>query len=607
EKNILNVIKFFDSEDIILPIDKLKNFFFDKSQTPQLLRDVFLTDLENRGLISINKTRGKEVISISKINEEDLKEKLKDLKEKIKPLKIADKNFYHIYTIKQKGYSLVYLTDFIDELENLLSLKTTLIGNKYSSYVKKMLFLRIYYVFIDLLTRNFLPLDIELSNFSENLKEEKKTKLNLEYIKEKLTEFGLDSINIDNFPELMKFNQEFSNLINILENPIDIKKLEERAKEYHKINKDLVNVQGEPFSFKTLQQNKNKKFKSPYFNLIYYDLKLDIEKLFNSPVILKLNNIYNKIKEIKNNYTEIKAILSGKEYKTQLTKTIYQKTKTLSNFKFIKPSKNIEDLNDLLSFLDELKKNVSKIYLPIQSILGRHLRTNQYSLLDNIYFYEEKIEEYSQEINKRLSYLENKKIYNRKKEILNLKNFRKLNILEYVNKIDNCQELVELMELTNEIFHRLNNEIDYLKNILEQIEEIAFTYFKTFKDLRASEKVFKSFNMNSYVEICKKYQLLLNKFKLNKKNLTFIDLCENLLGYKDRIEKGFKENIEKKFDKITREIYLKLIYKFESKKSFNKLEFNEVIKKFNLSNEEGEKILNNLIENNLIEKRYHFT
>ena len=69
---------------------------------------IFLKDLENRGFIEVRNEGGVNKIFLRDYNFEDTVEKLSNLKEKLRSLQLKNKNFYHLFTFKQRGFSLIY-------------------------------------------------------------------------------------------------------------------------------------------------------------------------------------------------------------------------------------------------------------------------------------------------------------------------------------------------------------------------------------------------------------------------------------------------------------------------------------------------------------------
>ena len=88
---------------------------------------------------------------------------LDELKRNLKNLKIKDRNFYHVYTFKQKDYSLIFLDDFLNVLESLMKLEVCNNSNKQFNHTKFMLFLRIFDVFEQIINRIFIPMEVKIT------------------------------------------------------------------------------------------------------------------------------------------------------------------------------------------------------------------------------------------------------------------------------------------------------------------------------------------------------------------------------------------------------------------------------------------------------------
>ena len=84
----------------------------------------------------------------------------RDVNEKIKNLTVKDKNFFHIFTFKKYGYSLIFLQDFLDTLELLTDFSADI--DEVLILRKQFLFIRICSVFNDIMNQIFLPLDLSL-------------------------------------------------------------------------------------------------------------------------------------------------------------------------------------------------------------------------------------------------------------------------------------------------------------------------------------------------------------------------------------------------------------------------------------------------------------
>ncbi|MHA1343146.1 MAG: hypothetical protein ACTSQG_04115, partial [Promethearchaeota archaeon] len=612
EKNIFQLIKNFSNDNLEFSIEEIREFFFDKSDTPSLLKDVFLTDLENRGLITIRKGKKKEVskIRLVRISELALEQKLNNLRTKIKRLRIKDRNFYHIFTIKQKNFSLIYLNDFINELDRLLNLKIDTTFNPYALSTKKILFERIFHFFNNIIDKIFIPLDNEISIFRKHLLDEKDEKFQFSYINSKLREFGLKDINIKNFSEIRELDEKLSDIIKKIIIPVDKKNLEENCQFYYKIHKNDVRLAGERFSYLKLQQNKLKKeFDKPYLNYLFFEMIEEKEQCMNDEVLKDINTIKKKIDKINTSYIGIKGQITKVSIgdSSQIALKIYEKVKNLSSFEFVASSRKVETLKDIIEFLNDLSEKVNSIHMPISQILMRKGRGKLQSLLDKIYFAEKSIKDHKQNIDATLKYLKQRNIISNESKIKKNKTvFDNLDYSDFILKIDSCQNLLELEEESKDIYNKMQIKLDSLNLIMDNLKNETYKFFKKFKDINALQTLFDSLEMKAYSKVCRSYLTQLKTFLIKDQEISFIDTCSNLLKLKKRIEKGYEEGLKKQLDEDTQMIYLELNDTYRNKKWFSELEWNKIIKKYNLTQEKAVKILHDLQDKKIIEKRYYF-
>ncbi|KKN29119.1 hypothetical protein LCGC14_0847430, partial [marine sediment metagenome] len=301
ENNILQLLSEFSKRSINLTINTLKLYFFETTESPGLLEDVILNDLENRGIIEISSDK---TITLTKRSDELLKIKLEEVKDTIETLHIRDKNFYHIFTFKRRGFSLIFMNEFLNALELLLDLNIDV--NEEVIFIRQILFNRIISVFEGFLNQVFLPLDVEISNFKISFENEKKAQFNAEYFNSKLKELGFKNVKIENFTELREIEVIFSEAINLLDDPIDKNRIRGEASVYQKVHSEEVNLREQSFSYINLSRSKlDNQFEDPFLNLIYQKLLEKKEQVLNSKIFKDLKNIKETIEDIINKYKMI--------------------------------------------------------------------------------------------------------------------------------------------------------------------------------------------------------------------------------------------------------------------------------------------------------------
>lgn len=608
EANILKMIQDFDRDGIKLKIDELHNFFFDISNNPALFKDVFLTDLENRGLIDL---KGKEkLVILVKFDISQLQSDLDDLRDTINRLKIKDQNFYHIFTIKQKGYSIIYLNYFLDVLQNLINLKDSKNSNIHFEHTKFILFKRIYKVCNDIINHIFLPLDVAISNVESKLSKLTEENLNTEFINLKLKEYGCEEIDIENFLEIKEFRKKFDSLIKSFSGQIDKEKLEEDIKFYHKIHKKDVRVAGEPFSYLKLTQNKLKEdFKPPFLNFLYRSLDINISHHEEDEVIKEIEMIHKLIKEVDYNYRGIKGQIS----KVSLSDTdsvayiIYKKLKDLSEFKFVKTSRKIDNLKEVREFLFSLNTDVQKVISPITQILKREGRGKPKSLLDKIYESEGEITKTINILKERINFLNEKQIpkdEKTKNKLINAtKEFDYIKIKQILNE---CKDLSELSTQSNEIYRKLQFEISKKQDALFLINENAIEYFENFKDLNSLKLIFKSLGMGGYEKVIDNYLNSIRRLQQKDVQIPFHEIVNQLISHRNRIEEGHNKTLKEELPEIAQKLYKALYDKYSRSSNFSEKDLLSLAKHLNLDENDLENAMDELFKKNLLEKRFHF-
>lgn len=601
EKNILKIIRHFHQLDVKLDIEKLSFFLFDTSVHQDLLKKIFLKDLENRGLIKIED----ENLRIMEVSNEILKDNLQQINPLIKNLQIDDKNFYHIFTFKQRDYSLIYLKEFINTLQKLLEIEKPKSFHKYFSETRKILFLRIYEVFKGILNCNFLSLDKKVSNIEEILTNKKKEKLSLDYINNKLSEYGL-YIKLENFDKIKQLEDEFNSIIKYVKEPVDLDEMDNYAKNYYKTHKTDVNLAREPFSYLRLRDNKlEENMQEPFLNLIYFRLTKKSEQYFKKEIFEKIRKIKDLISKISENYRQINSLTSmvNLDNSSKLAKKIFQKINSLSEFEFIKPNKDLKSTDQVFEFLKKLNKELNEVIVPISRILKKR---GGKSLIMRIKDSEIYINSVKKRFQNHIEYLKAKK--NIKEDLKGKFElfFVKTDFDEYINMIENSESLPILEENAGEIYTDLKIEEDNLNGT--KIDFFGFLYkkFKNFKNIKSLKLLFNSLGMEGYADICDKYNNQLKKIYEENRNFDFRTAIDNLIRLQERIEKGYEKSLEKKLSETTQNFYINLYESFNEKGWFNSEDLNKIVEEMELNQNQKKELLKELRNSNLIEKRFHF-
>ncbi|MHA1196101.1 MAG: hypothetical protein ACTSRH_05205 [Promethearchaeota archaeon] len=606
ERTILKLIRQFDRFNINFKLKEIESFFFDKSGHDELFREVFITDLENRGLIEYNSST--KFIKLVQIDEELLKNKFNDLKLKIKNFKVKDKRFYHIFTMKQNGYSLIYLEDFLNILENLKNLNKCNNFNEFFKNTKYIVFLRIYEVFNNIIDRIFVPLEISLSKLNEEINNLGLEQPNFDYIEHKLNEYGLESIDIKNLSEIQNLTQQLMDLKNIIYGAVDKDKLEDEVKFYYKINKGNVKVAGEPFSYQRLKENKLKEdFKEPYLNFIYWKFKEDLKKYQENDIIEQINYISELINKIEVNYRNIESHITKIVIKDEnsLAFNIIKKVEHLSKFDFVKKKIKINNLNDIIKFLEELNTEINNIIIPVKIILGRSLYKESKSLTEKIFSIENKIKQHQFEIEEYINFCIEKKVYKDKNELLKIQNQKeKYDNSFYINRIQNCSNLNELADEVSQIERELSFKFSNEKTKLLKINDIVFNYFNDFKDFDSLIPMFESLKMNAYAKQCASYLRNLENFKQKYEN--YKSIINTLLSLKARIEEGHNKFLKEELTEITLNLYKTLYEDFKEIGYFTEKELIKIAENLHISETQLKEAIKELQNKNLIENKYYF-
>ncbi len=603
EKKILQLLREFSKRSIYLTINTLKAYFFETTESPGLLEDVILNDLENRGIIEIS---SKKTITLVKRNDQLLNSNLKDLIDKIKTLHITDKNFYHLFTFKKKGFSLIFLSDFLDTLEFLLDLNIDI--NEEVLFSRQIVFNRIFSVFEGIFNKIFIPLDVKISNFRTSFENEKKTKFNPDYFNSKLKELGFKNIKIESFPELRKLEDISSETFNLLDDPIDKNQLREEALEYQRKHAEEVNLKGEPFAYLNLQKHKlDNQFEEPFLNLIYQKLLDKKKQVLKSNVFKELKDIKKNIEEIVNNYAIIKRYGEKSSYTGKIAPLIFEKLKNLSKFKFFETGRDVSTLDEMKTTLINLKSEINKKNVEIEFLLKRYRSDKHMNLLDKINLAEVSIESEKLDIEKIIEYLLKKKIIDKVDDIESYANIKEvLDISKYLSKINNCNNLTDLQHLANNISTVLLSRTDLFSTIMDRFRLVTVKYFKDWRNIKSLERLFESLKYTGYANTCKNYLNQLKRFYNENQDIPFINICDDVLSLQTRIEQGYQKILKKKLDEKQQEIFLELHEKFNKIGWFTEADLVSLGKKFKLNPNDITQFIQNLINKDLTERAYRF-
>jgi len=602
---ILNLIKNFNEKSIILKLNDLRNFFFETTKSPTLLNEVFLKDLENRGLIKIKRDNSIELI---KINDSILKKKYKELKEKVNLLNIKDKDFYHIFSIKQKDYRLIFLKDFIDTLDLLINLNDQDNQSEEFLYIRQILFHRIHEIIDGIIDYIFGPLDVELSTFEEKLKNIMEMTLQIDYVNTTLSKIGFKNINIENFNEIIEINKAFSKIINNLKNPTKRKVLRNIAITYYNNHKTNVKLQSEDFSYLKLDKNKlNSDFQRPFLNLNYKKMLEDKEDFLKSPTFQKVENIKRHFIKIEDATNNLKLLFKDRSFTGDLANLMFKKIKILSKYESFEIKDEIKNMDQIIIKLGELKKEIDEKIYPIKILLERKRAQGQISLLDQINRTEISIKSIQNKTKNIIDYLKQKDIIKNEDEVEGYtETIKDLDLIDNVQKIEDCDNLEDLLNQINNSFVLLKTKHDSLKTLKDKITDTTVKFFKKYKDIKSLKRLFMSFKLREYAKLCDKYLQKLQKFYDDTQDFDFKAHIDSIFLSKKRIDEGYEKVLKKKLDEDLQNIFLELNEHFAVKGWFNETELKTILEKFKLNNEEISKIIDTFIQKDLIIKSYRF-
>lgn len=606
EKNILKLLKFLSKYSILLTREELQNFFIDTSTNRDLFKDVFVADLENRGIIDFKQKQ----VFLVELDELSLKQKYDELNRKIKLLRIRDISFYHIFTIKQKDYSLIFLNDFIEVLNKLMDLEESNNQNIHFKYTKNVIFMRIYSVFNQIIDKIFFSMDLKISKLETDLEKISIERLNTDYIELKLKEYGLQNIDIKSFSEVAMYIDNVNKLNNSFHQRVDKLKLNQDLQFYYKIHKKDVRLQSEPFSYLKLQQNKLKSdFNSPYLNYLYHEIINNLKRYDKDPVIEHVDNVKKYIDEVDRKHNGIKSQITKISISDEksLAYCILDAVSRLSTYEFVKREENVENLREIEGFLKGLIKEIERINVPITRILKRASIGPAESLIDKIFNVEQEIRKLESLFKDRITFCIEQNVCENKDELNKLYNvFKVLDLSSYISEIKKCKNLNELADQSDQIFRDLDFEKSKIEGKLLSINSLAYEFFKNFKDLESLIKLFQSFRMRGYAKQCESYIRSIERLKVKNYEIDFKGIINHLLSLRSKIEEGHNKILEEELPETSQMLYQKLYENYSNKGSFSGEELFKIAKKIGLAENDIEQSLDELFKKKLIEKRYSF-
>ena len=606
EKNILQLIKNLDSDRLNLTVNQLKDFFFDTSNNPNLIRAVFLADLENRGLIEIKKKEREKAkkVCLIELNETELEKDLNKLDLNIKHLRIRDKNFYHLFTIKKRGFRVIFLEDFIKTLEKLANLDIRTDFNNHIENTKKLLLSKIYNVANKSVNSVFVPLDEDIESLEKNLIYERDKHINIEYLNSKLQEFGLEDIQIENIREVREFNQKYRNIISKARDPVDKNELINKAQEYFRENRNKLDDRKTLFSLNVLKSNKLKeRLKKPFLNIIYNEMQLEKRAYLESGLLPKIKSLNSLIKKVDDGYKSLKGYFIPKEYSGSIAPKIYAAAVKFFQINLDKQAIAIENIEDIEYFFNNLKSKFDIVHTPAHQIFSRRRQNRQLSLLDSIDREEIWLISSKNQINSIISYLRQKNIIKELDEKFKLSELIEVSVFH--QEIEKTSNLDELFEKSSNINFRLDHENSEIKNfkraLIDQIEQ----HFRNLFDLNSLTAVFKSLKMDPYVKQIQSYLQNLKRFHAEVENIDINSICDVILRNKKRIEEGINKVGKEYFtNEESQKLFSVLHRKFGETKWFTKSELLKVISDLKITKETSDSTLKVLEEKGLIENAF---
>ncbi len=608
QNKIFELIKNYAVDGIYLSLNELNSFFVNTSSNPTLLNTVFLTDLGNRGLIHLKKQKGDKVqrAFLLDINETDLENKLADLNLKLKNLLIKDLDFYHIFTIKQRGYNLIYLKYFIEELERIIKISSNIEFNKYFNNTKRNLFSRIHKIIDGIVDKIFIPLSVNISALRKNLSYAKDDKYLTSSINSKLEEFGLKNFNIENLSEIRDSEKKYKNIFSKMDSPVNRVELDKIAKKYYTKHRNNTDSREVVFSHKILKENKLKKeFSQPFLNLIYYQIEEEKKEYLSAPIFEKIEKINKLINKVDGNYKELKGYLSqGGNYSGELASTIYEKVKSYSNADFETEIDSIKSLSEIQQFLDSLKKKINGIQVPISRIISRKGKRNQLSLLDKIDREESLFIDNTAKTKEFMSYLKTKEIIKNDSKIEEISD--SINFKELILKINECKNLEDIVEAANGISFTLENKISSTDNSINSIINHIVKYFRELFNINYLKKRFSTFKKNIYVKQCNSYENNIRRLLDPNQKVNLKDICNQIIHFKEKIIQGQNELLKDNVSEDAQKFFIELQEKYGEQKWFNKKDIEDIKIYLKITQQKAEKLIEELKEKELIEESFRF-
>ena len=606
ERKILELVKNISSIGMHLTVSELASFFFNTSSNPSLLNTVFLTDLGNRGLIQVKKEKSIKRVFLLEINEQDLKDKLSDLNLKIKKLFIKDLDFYHILTIKKKGYNLIYLNDFIDELERLLELRIDNDFNKHFNNTRKFLFLRIYNTINGILENIFIPLTEDITALRKNLSYTKEDIFLAENINSRLKKFGIKEINIENFSEIRDSNEKYREIFSKMDSPVDRLLLKKMAKDYYNKHKNDTEKLDVVFSYRKLKENKlTKPFVKPFLNLIYNQIEIEKKSYLSAPIFEKIKEINQLAKTVDNNSTELEGYFAtAKNYSGELAKKIFQNLKTHTETNFNKEVKELNTLNDVETSLKSLNTRINGIHVPLSRIISRKGKKHQLSLLDEIDREEISHKASIKEIHAFITYLVKNNIIKQDDDLCQIA--ASIDYEDMLSKINESKNMEELENESKRILFTIENKNNTIENSLNSILKSVIKFFKEMFNLNYLKKRFTTFRMEIFVKQCISYERNIDRLLKPNQKVNYEDICNQILHFKEKIIEGQNKLLKDNVGEEAQKVFIELQERYGEQKWFNKKDFDELIEELKIPTKKVEKLLEDLKEKELIEESFRF-
>jgi len=369
EQRILKMVK---EQTTPITTKKLDDLFIIYSSYGNLLNDVYLPILEDKGIIEISKNS-----EIKIINYHEKWEKLKIDIQNFEKKFLDPFGYGWFFEIKQRDKVIISLNEFKNKLINEFSKLSEYVNENEWIYNHKLIYWK---QMLELYNIKFIPPFNNANEYAISklnaIVQEKNDLLTKLKIFEKVLKYLHINLGIKNIKDYADLNKEVSEIQDFHKIPLQLRDLSNLAEEIFK-NKSL----SKQFLFKQKLDDYSNKDDFPFWNLKLWQLSEKIDSLSDkiSRITKECDAIEKKLFDIENIYRENNAAYTGinQDILQNKSKLLFDKLKIFVeqeiDFKSASVKTSEYKLQDIIQIFNDREMTIKDDLKKIRDILNKYM------------------------------------------------------------------------------------------------------------------------------------------------------------------------------------------------------------------------------------------